>query len=373
MHFAPVHARHGFETMRLCEHIKSQGLGPLSRERGDEHDDYHDWLESEGLRDYRYTPGGEYAFDSAMPASYPPEAHPTAWIEREVSAFLSARRDDRPLFLVISFPHPHAPYDPPEPYRSMYDPADSVLPSDGYEVNEELPLVFRLATSGELALPDANSRPEAEDPLRVRAFLATVRGLIRQVDDALGRLVAQLDLDGSLLFFTSDHGDYAGHRGLMRKHPWIPFDDLAPRAVLRHRTRCRGRPADPRSRPELRPGAHLSRLRRCRAARRRGLRQPEPPPDHRGPGRAGRPRSHRAVGHVDRLPDGPAWPVQVHRARRPGPARAVRPRARSARDHEPRRGTGMPRHRGRAGARGPGRDGPTGARRARVHVERAAA
>ncbi|MDQ1534333.1 MAG: arylsulfatase, partial [Actinomycetota bacterium] len=28
-HFAPVHAQHGFETMRLCEHLSSQALGPL--------------------------------------------------------------------------------------------------------------------------------------------------------------------------------------------------------------------------------------------------------------------------------------------------------------------------------------------------------
>ena len=122
---------------------------------------------------------------------------------------------------MISFPHPHAPYDPPEPYRSMYDPADSVLPSEGYEVNEQLPLVFQLATSA------SPTRPEAEDAAGLRAFLANVRGLIRQVDDALGRLVTQLDLDDSIVFFTSDHGDYAGHRGLMRKNPKIPFDDLA--------------------------------------------------------------------------------------------------------------------------------------------------
>ena len=32
-HFAPVHAQHGFETLRLCEHLSAQGLGPLSRER----------------------------------------------------------------------------------------------------------------------------------------------------------------------------------------------------------------------------------------------------------------------------------------------------------------------------------------------------
>lgn len=215
MHFAPVHARHGFETMRLCEHIARQGLGPMSRERGDEVDDYHHWLQDEGLVDWRLAGGGP------MPREYPAEAHPTAWIEREVSSFLASRDTRRPLFLVVSFPHPHAPYDPPEPYASMYDPADSVTPSTGFEVNEQLPLVFQLATSG------SRARADAQDPRGVSRFLATVRGLVRQIDDAVGRLVAQLHLDATFVFFTSDHGDYSGNRGLMRKNPVIPFDDLA--------------------------------------------------------------------------------------------------------------------------------------------------
>ena len=29
------------------------------------------------------------------------------------------------------------------------------------------------------------------------------------------------------MFFTTDHGDYAGNRGLLRKMPTFPFDDLA--------------------------------------------------------------------------------------------------------------------------------------------------
>ena len=215
MHFAPVHAAHGFETMRLCEHLAWQGLGPESRARGDVMDDYHEWLLGTGLDDWRLTDNGP------MPQAYPASAHSTEWIEREASAFLERRDRGRPLFLVVSFPHPHAPYDPPEPYRSMYDPADSVLPTETYAVNEGLPLAFQLATSR------SRTREEAADPRRVRRFLASVRGLVRQVDDAVGRLVAHIDLDRTVLFFTSDHGDYSGHRGLMRKNPWITFDDLA--------------------------------------------------------------------------------------------------------------------------------------------------
>jgi choline-sulfatase len=215
MHFAPVHADHGFETMRLCEHLSGQGLGPISRARGDVTDDYHQWLLAEGLPDHRLDGGTEPA--SPLPA----HAHPTEWVAREAAEVLSHRDPNRPLFLVVSFPHPHAPYDPPEPYASMYDPADSILPEGGYELNARLGkrLGFSVAASP--------TRAEAGDQRAVRGFLATVRGLVKQIDDAMGRVLGQLDLGSTLVLFTSDHGDYAGHRGLMRKTPWVPFDDLA--------------------------------------------------------------------------------------------------------------------------------------------------
>ena len=221
-HFAPVHAQHGFETLRLCEHLSAQGLGPLSRERDDELDDYHDWLLARGCPDWRFeearpasTPGPVHVFP------YGPEAHPTGWVEREATELLDRRVRSRPLFLVVSFPHPHAPYNPPEPYASMFDPADARVPDGGFEVNEGLPLVCQLA------LGNAKTRAAAADEQHLRRLLATVRGLIKHIDDAIGRVVARLDLASTLVAFTSDHGDYAGHRGLLRKTPWMPFDDLA--------------------------------------------------------------------------------------------------------------------------------------------------
>jgi arylsulfatase len=232
-HFAPVHAQHGFDTLRLCEHLDSQGLGPLSRERDDSLDDYHYWLVENGYSDWRSEdmirqiarakrdgPGvrNEVRLEAFR---YGPDVHPTGWVEREAAEFLDRRDPDRPLFLVVSFPHPHAPYNPPEPYASMFDPADSQLPDDGYEVNEGLPLAFQLAF---LAAP---TRQSAEDEELLRRLLATIRGLITHIDDAIGRLVDRLDMTSTIVAFTSDHGDYAGHRGMLMKTPWLPFDDLA--------------------------------------------------------------------------------------------------------------------------------------------------
>jgi arylsulfatase len=221
-HFAPVHAQHGFETLRLCEHLSAQGLGPLSRERGDELDDYHGWLLAHGYPDWRFDDGDQTGTPRATHVfPYGPDVHPTGWVEREATAFLERRDPSRPMFLVVSFPHPHAPYNPPEPYASMFDPADARLPDDGFEVNAGLPMVCQLA------LMRSRTREEAADEQRLRRFLATVRGLIAHIDDAVGRLVGRLDMASTLVAFTSDHGDYAGHRGLLRKTPWMPFDDLA--------------------------------------------------------------------------------------------------------------------------------------------------
>jgi arylsulfatase len=233
-HFAPVHANHGFETLRLCEHLQSQGLGPLSRERGDEVDDYHHWLLEQGYSDWRQddmasrvrraakgdgaTMRGEVRLQ-VFP--HGPDVHPTGWVEREAIEFLDRRDPRRPLFLVVSFPHPHAPYNPPEPYATMFDPLDSRLPRSGYEVNEGLPLAYQLA------FLDIPTRPAAADERKLREIQAAVRGLVKHIDDAIGRIVSRLDLSSTLVAFTSDHGDYAGHRGMLGKTPWFPFDDLA--------------------------------------------------------------------------------------------------------------------------------------------------
>ncbi|MEJ7584751.1 MAG: sulfatase-like hydrolase/transferase [Acidimicrobiales bacterium] len=217
MHFNPIRADHGFEHMRLCEHLDAYAQPPQTRT---DFDHYHDWLQSLGLKDWRYeVPGGSGAI-----YPYDISTHPTEWVRDETISFLGQRTGNRPLFLVVSFPHPHPPVNPPEPYASLYDPDDCPIDPNGAEANVRLPSSFRVAT----AQAEAPRRRIDPDRLAIdRRQLALTYGLITQIDDAVGQVVDHLDLTDALLFFTADHGDYAGHRGLIRKIPWIPFDDLA--------------------------------------------------------------------------------------------------------------------------------------------------
>jgi arylsulfatase len=226
MHFWPVNADHGFELMRTCEHLFPRDFTDGRVTVPEATDDYHRDLVAHGLVDWRSRAPGAPKEDASARPHFAQDAawHPTNWVAREAVEVLARRDPDRPLFLVVSFPHPHEPHNPPEPYASMFDPADSILPDEGFEVNDTLPQPF-LDAMGPSSGPWSAVRVPSAGWLA--GSLATVRGLVHHIDDAVGSILARLDLDRSLVVFTSDHGDYAGHRGLVRKIPWIAFDDLA--------------------------------------------------------------------------------------------------------------------------------------------------
>ncbi len=114
------------------------------------------------------------------------------------------------LFLWVDCFDPHEPWDPPEPYRSMYDPdyqgqdlIDPVPgPVAGYLTPAELAHTFALY-AGEVSFVDH----------WVGVLLDRVR--------ALGLW------DNSLIMFTSDHGEPFGEHGIVRKaRPW-GYEELA--------------------------------------------------------------------------------------------------------------------------------------------------
>jgi choline-sulfatase len=223
MHASPMRAGHGFEIVRLCE-----DLGYLATAAGmdnDDADDYREWLLARGVEDWRDASPGEWFRRVGRWFPYDAELHPTAWIEREAKLVLGQRDPTRPLLLVVSFPQPHAPVNPPEVYLSRYDEADTALPADGDEVNARLPECFAEA----MRIGDGQSRAwhVKGNEVQARGMLTRVRAVVAQIDDAVGGILELVDITRSVIFFTSDHGDYGGHRGLLQKNPGIPFDDLA--------------------------------------------------------------------------------------------------------------------------------------------------
>jgi choline-sulfatase len=214
MHFSPLDAKHGFDVVRSCEHLTvAAGYAP------DDVDDYRRWLTSRGIHDPRFTVPGVFPLGDHL--------HPTSWITNQATRFLQTRDSSRPLFAIVSYTSPHTPLNPPASYAKLYDPKKQELPRHSFSANLDLPPVFQKAfqfSPGDTFAPDLVSGHLEE---AVKSKLAFIRALIRQIDDSVKELLRHVSLENTVVFFTSDHGDYGGHRGLLGKVPWIPFEDLA--------------------------------------------------------------------------------------------------------------------------------------------------
>lgn len=226
-HFTPFHANHGFDVMRTIEHMNMYTPETI--------DDYLRWLLWQGKADPRAThlDGGGWGqrtdeFRKCHCAEvFPFEAkyHPTNWTAMETIKFIEKRDPAKPYMAWVTFAHPHAPFDPPEPYASRYNIDEMPAPETTMEINDNLPPVAKGLMQGSQPygyVPVAKNSPEV-----IRKIRTYIRALVNQIDDAVGEILEHVNLEDTVVFFTSDHGDFYGNRGLMLKTPFFPLDDIA--------------------------------------------------------------------------------------------------------------------------------------------------
>jgi choline-sulfatase len=127
------------------------------------------------------------------------------------------KADERPLLLVVSFTHPHDPYEVPAEYWNRYDGA-AIDPPAHPEPGDDPP-TRRLRAM--LAADEVAVSPE-QALLARRGYYAA----ISLVDDHLATTLDALAEHGlaedAIVIVTSDHGDMLGERGLWYK--MAPFE-----------------------------------------------------------------------------------------------------------------------------------------------------
>ncbi|MDF1513355.1 MAG: sulfatase-like hydrolase/transferase, partial [Anaerolineae bacterium] len=119
----------------------------------------------------------------------------------------------RPYVLRVSFLAPHTPVLAPEPFYSLYDPADM-----DWDVPDEAVLQSRphyeLGTRGASAY-------DAHTDADFRRMRCTYYGLVAHIDQQVGRLLDYFEqsgqLENTLILYTADHGDLMGEYGQFQK------------------------------------------------------------------------------------------------------------------------------------------------------------
>ncbi len=143
-----------------------------------------------------------------------PDEDTKAWAKSTSAIdFLESRPDDRPFCLYLSFYEPHAPHVAPRRYEKLYPPEEMVVPE---LAENELESKARRYTEkyNALKMPDA----AREDYQR---FISVYYGMVSFIDEQVGRVMEALReqrlLENTLIVFTSDHGDFCGEHGMVKK------------------------------------------------------------------------------------------------------------------------------------------------------------
>lgn len=127
--------------------------------------------------------------------------------------------DEGPFFLWLTFAEPHNPYQVPEPYFSMFPPETLPPALSDARALERKGFKFQFTRElGGLGFPDYDEQlPRAR---------ADYFGMLRLIDDQVKRFVGFLESRGlrekTVVAFVSDHGDFVGEYGLVRKGPEMP-------------------------------------------------------------------------------------------------------------------------------------------------------
>ncbi len=175
-----------------------------------------------GRKDYPNLNARGYSY---APPIYAATDSDTAFTTDRILDYLERNRDES-WFIHAVYLRPHPPLFAPEPYNSMFDPSKVPFPArlgSPAEEGRQHPFLeqwLRVQTRhGYYWGHNVNVQqlPEVE----IRQMIAAYYGLIKEVDDQIGRLILFLSdtgqLDDTLLIFTCDHGEQLGDHFLWDK------------------------------------------------------------------------------------------------------------------------------------------------------------
>jgi arylsulfatase A-like enzyme len=142
----------------------------------------------------------------------PPEWHYNHWVADRAIDFLNNRKRE-PFLLWCSFPDPHHPFVASAPYRAKFDAAQMEISPTFGDVTDPLPILAA----------QRNSLPTLSET-ELREAVAETHAMIHHVDEQIGRILDRLEqtglADNTVVAFLSDHGDYLGSHGLIKKSLW---------------------------------------------------------------------------------------------------------------------------------------------------------
>jgi arylsulfatase len=208
MHFYPWDARLGFQYRAIAEDKRWRHI----------RDDYYHALRSAGYRKYHGNEHDGYFENKGAVINRLPWEHTIDhFVGQEACRFIEQYGADGPFAMMVGFPGPHCPYDPPAEALQNLDPAAMPPAAPPTEA----------AASLREANVAGNRRPwngvdySEFTPAQIQKVRTHYAASVQQIDAEIGQILETLErqglLDNTIIIFSADHGDYLGDHGMIGK------------------------------------------------------------------------------------------------------------------------------------------------------------
>lgn len=150
------------------------------------------------------------------PSTLPLEDYADVYVGQQAKQYLQRYDREEPWCCWVSFGGPHEPWDTPEPYASMYNPAD-------------MPPAIPRPDAGERPRGHLNRLMEKVNPTfeegeigRLRAnYAGNVTLIDAQIGEILDVIQARGELENTVIVHCADHGEMNGDYGLIYKSNFL--------------------------------------------------------------------------------------------------------------------------------------------------------
>lgn len=157
----------------------------------------------------------------------PEELHQTYWTGMKSCEEIEKFDFERPLFMWTSFVDPHHPFDPIKKFADIYknmEPEKKI----GKEYFETGRPEYLKRQGDRGYWPGGGEQHNFTDKQIdeiTRYYYAMVSFIDQEVGKILDKLGEKGELENTIIIFTSDHGEYLGDYGLLKKGPFM-YDNL---------------------------------------------------------------------------------------------------------------------------------------------------
>lgn len=157
----------------------------------------------------------------------PEELHQTYWTGMMSCKEIEKFDFKQPLFMVSSFVDPHHPFDPIKKFVDLYQNMQPENKIDKKYFETGRPEYLK--TQGERGYWPGGGEQHPFSQKQINEITKYYYAMISFIDQEVGKILNVLEkkgeLENTIIIFTSDHGEYLGDYGLLKKGPFM-YDNL---------------------------------------------------------------------------------------------------------------------------------------------------